>query len=361
MGFGCEGVKRDGYKALSRDKLLKVSSEEMNKYEIYVKTHYRLTPQQEEEIRHQKRLVKSREFAKKSRQRVQEQICALEGKNTALERQVSDLELQNKALKLANTSLLKENAQLKDLIKKLNHNAEELRFNSSSPSTSVASTSQSITTSNSIRHHNNNNNSFNNCNNNNCNDKPMMTIKKDDDGVAKGKTSSSRFNAYILFFVLFSALTVLVYDLPPTLLSDPFPSFSSRGHGQYSNIAISGNGNNYRHSKMGMPGSDGGLGYSGGLRKLFIFDSMLPFKQFVPGKKGYSSSGQRIIVDPGCECACGNRTFANTGASGGGGVDNDWIRDSNGKRTDFLSVLFIYPLCYLIIAGRKKNKVRNKR
>ena len=379
VGICGEGVKTDGYKALSREKLLKVSSEEMNKYEIFVKTHYRLTPQQEEEIRHQKRLVKSREFAKKSRQRVQEQICALEGKNTALERQVSDLELQNKALKMANTSLLKENANLKDIIKKLNN--EGLRFSPSTtssattsssslsvpaPSSSSASPSNSTSSPPSMKHHYISSGSFGS-GSGGIRDYKMNSEEKRSGDERIKPTGITRFNGYILFFVIFSALTIFVYDLPANLFSSPLPSYTSRTFSNPGHMSLSLNEQN-----MGFPGDIGRGG--GGLRKMFLFDSFLPFKSYEHlkyknqlGQKmgGYSgnknfnsanSNGQRII-ESSCDCDYmykkgGNETF---------GV-NEWFKDSNGKRTDFLSVLFIYPLCCMILAGRKKNKVRrNKR
>lgn len=136
--------------------------------------------------------------------------------------------------------------------------------------------------------------------------------------------------------------------------------------------------------EAGRGGGGGGGGVSS-LRKMFLFDSLLPFKSYeslryenrLGQKVGYSgnrridgigsnNNGERII-ESNCDCDYVYRKGRNETFGGGGGaaagssVLNEWFKDSNGKRTDFLSVLFIYPLCCMILAGKRKNKVRNKR
>ena len=376
-------TKTGGYKALSRDELLKVSSEEMNKYEIYVKTHYRLTPQQEEEIRHQKRLVKSREFAKKSRKRVQEQICALESKNAALERQVSDLELQNKALKMSNVALSEENTRLKGLVKQMN-NAGETRLNASVPesaqqtssqhvsplppplqsskrsgmtadrnhlpptlspsmvTTTATTTTPPITTSSTITttgfSSDDKRYAKERCSNG-TRDSPLMT-----------SGTTTRFNGYILFFIVFSALTVLVYDLPPNI------GFSSARITTTTTTAAAAVNSRALPAAAVMNRPDGWYTNPvGGLRKMLLFDMFGPTRSPVLAQNGYFDKGGQRTIGQNCNCV-----YSSVGNESLYGVGADWVRDSNGKRSDFVYVLFLYPLCYLIIAGRRRKRIRDR-
>lgn len=92
--------------ALPREKLLVLSSNELDQVAEKFKSERPLTPQEAEELRRQRRLIKNRESAAQSRQRkkdlmeqLQQKLDEVQQENTSLKQLVQDLQKENACLK----------------------------------------------------------------------------------------------------------------------------------------------------------------------------------------------------------------------------------------------------------------------
>jgi hypothetical protein len=103
---------------LSRDKLLNMTSKEIEDYVSELKTKRTLTAAEEKDLKKQRRLVKNREYASQSRSRKKLFVDELEKQLEQARAETEEVKKQNKALMDENKLLKRQLGCIADTIKK---------------------------------------------------------------------------------------------------------------------------------------------------------------------------------------------------------------------------------------------------
>jgi hypothetical protein len=84
---------------LSREQLLQISSKEFDDYRQKLNSHHILTPDEKENLKKQRRVIKNREYSQSSRQKKRQRVTELEERISQLEAENAQLAKDNQTLK----------------------------------------------------------------------------------------------------------------------------------------------------------------------------------------------------------------------------------------------------------------------